>query len=467
MLPADLFVASLRGGCIHPRFLDLSYESLYVAEETERVFEEGVGRRRGEIEEALRELEDRAFRLGINYKSVRGLAYLLAKRAVFEPPISGLDPIKIRVEVFRRAGKIGYTSTGEERKRVIGETAGALGLTPDAVEKALTAVYEQEFILKSFATTPAEELVREYNLSLAQTALFKAVSLTVVLGSSGTAVKNLLRQVKRLGLLYTASIEGGNLRLEIDGPASLFRQTERYGTRLAKLLPLLLHSEKWSLKARVKTRRAYALFELDSAKAPPLPRRHTVEVEFDSEVEKDFYKSFVSLGSEWKIVREPEPLVAGRSVFIPDFAFETQGLKVYMEIVGFWTPTYLKRKVEKLKSLHDVKMILAVDEEGACAPGLLDLPYTIIKFKRKVPIDQVYKTLRAIKPPQQKPKKEAEFPREVIDFLRGVQSMPLTQLLEKLSQMGLSEEQAYYAIRAAGLKIDWNGIDPRKAVVRS
>jgi hypothetical protein len=52
-------------------------------------------------------------------------------------------------------------------------------------------------------------------------------------------------------------------------------------------------------------------------------------------------------------------------VIIPDFSLEKQGVKVYVEIVGFWTVGYLLRKMEKLKKV-EVNMLVAVNENLAC-----------------------------------------------------------------------------------------------------
>jgi len=36
-------------------------------------------------------------------------------------------------------------------------------------------------------------------------------------------------------------------------------------------------------------------------------------------------------------------------VFIPDFGFEKNGVKAYLEVVGFWTDEYLQKKLGKLR----------------------------------------------------------------------------------------------------------------------
>jgi hypothetical protein len=91
------------------------------------------------------------------------------------------------------------------------------------------------------------------------------------------------------------------------------------------------------------------------------------EEKFDSDVELNFFNGFNSLKTGWTLRREPEMMIAGPYVFIPDFIFEKGEIKCYMEIVGFWTEDYLKKKIGKLKAIEEDKMIIAVDESRACS----------------------------------------------------------------------------------------------------
>lgn len=52
---------------------------------------------------------------------------------------------------------------------------------------------------------------------------------------------------------------------------------------------------------------------------------------------------------------------AGNYTIIPDFLFEKGGIRVYMEIVGFWTQEYLERKFRKLSELKVENLIVAID----------------------------------------------------------------------------------------------------------
>ncbi len=87
-------------------------------------------------------------------------------------------------------------------------------------------------------------------------------------------------------------------------------------------------------------------------------------------------------------------MIAGRYVLIPDFSFEKDGLNVYLEIMGFWTQEYLEKKVQKLKSLEDTDMIVAVDKNLACSK-VKDLKGDIILYSGGLYAKDIYRLLRS------------------------------------------------------------------------
>ena len=83
------------------------------------------------------------------------------------------------------------------------------------------------------------------------------------------------------------------------------------------------------------------------------------EVSFDSEVEKVVFEALIELGYEVK--REPEVLIIDNEIIIPDFSIELLGEKIFVEVVGFWTKSYVDKKKRKIKKLEG-KLIKIVDE---------------------------------------------------------------------------------------------------------
>ena len=51
--------------------------------------------------------------------------------------------------------------------------------------------------------------------------------------------------------MYHAKAEPEGFHIAVDGPLSLFKLTERYGTSIAKLLPDIVEAEGWRINANV------------------------------------------------------------------------------------------------------------------------------------------------------------------------------------------------------------------------
>jgi hypothetical protein len=358
-----------------------------------------MGKRKRELLERLKEVENE----GYDFKLVRGLSTLLERKCIFQVE-SALNPREARTVVFEQASRERVSSL-LERNHVIETVASQLGISPEDLEKTLFSDLEDELILRDFQPPDPELLVKYYNLCLTQTLLFK--SLRVEFSTSGNW-KNIFREVKRLGLIYSVERDedGTSYRVTIDGPLSLFKMTERYGTSIAKLLPQIIASTSWSIKAEILARskgRVYS-FETDSRELKDLITNmekvaaHEEQIQtklYDSTVEERFAKSFLSYNSGWVLRREPEPLIAGTHVLIPDFSFEKYGAKVYLEVVGFWTSEYLERKISKLSSIANVDIIIAADESLACSKlERLKTKALLIYYKKDVPMNPIIEHLK-------------------------------------------------------------------------
>ena len=395
MLPSNLLRAKISRGTISPLYASLDFDTMALAERISGIFRDATGKRRGELMDKLREVENG----GYDFKLVRGLSTLLERRCTFEAD-SAFNPKEARIAVFEQASKSRTTSI-EERNRVIQTVSAKLGISPEAMERTLFSDLEDEVILREFMPLDAERLLKQYNLSVTQTLLFK--SLRVEFTASGNW-KNIFRDVKRFGLIY--SVEKGNdgFKVSLDGPLSLFKMTERYGTSIAKILSQIVASDSWSIKAEILARsrgRVYT-FEADSGElksiilsATDAPAGGGRPDQYDSTVEERFARSFLSYGSGWTLKREPEPLVAGTHVLIPDFSFEKNGAKVYLEVVGFWTSDYLERKISKLKQVAGIDMIVAANQSLACSKlERLKSSALVIYYEKEVPLKPIIEHLR-------------------------------------------------------------------------
>jgi len=387
MLTSDLLVTKISKGKIEPVYALLDQDNLEIASSVIAAFQEHVGRTHDELIEELEGIEE------INYRLIRGLVQILERRCSIESD-AVIDSIAARKTVFEESR--GFITSKDERERVLDKIARKLSIEPDDLEKALWADQEGNLVIKEFQTIAPEDLLRHYNLSLAQTLLFRATGMEIQIEDNYQPV---FRKIKQLGLIY--SIQDGKISLE--GPLSLFKLTEKYGSSFARLLPAIMEASKWSLRASISRKtfqgkRIYD-FALDHTRRSLFGTElEKAETAFDSAIEKEFYQ----LGFKgWTIQREPTVLKAGQYAFIPDFSLERNGARIYVEIIGFWTPEYLKHKIQKLNDLQEKEsMILLVNRNLACTGSEFQAD-NLLFYDRKIPHLEIIKILRRYEEKQQ------------------------------------------------------------------
>jgi hypothetical protein len=369
MLPKELLLVRKRKGKIKPLYL----KDTVLAEELISIFKRCQGEKYKRLLLELNEMEDS------NFKVVRGLSTLLERRCRFTP-CSKLPGREVRSFLFER----GFVTSLQEREKLLLEASKHFHISKEEVEDAFFSDLEEEQILSEFHPIDALDLIRSYNLSITQTLLFHSLELDFFVKED---YKQIFRKIKHLGLMYEINEE-----VKVTGPASLFKKNKRYGTSLAKLLPLIIKTKDWKIHAKIEMDARVFDFNLSSNDKILFPSHPVVSIpHFDSEVEKSFYNEFVSLNIGWRIEREPALVKAGKRVIIPDFGFYKNGLVHYLEIVGFWTPEYLKKKISKLKEA-EAPITVVVNENLNCKKG--DFEGEVLFYTHKIPLMPILKILK-------------------------------------------------------------------------
>ncbi|AXG10271.1 DUF790 family protein [Haloplanus rubicundus] len=385
MLTKDLLRVSRAGGGYHPQFTDRSHRPL--AARVLGTFEAHVGRPRADLEAALADLEPEAD----HFKLVRGFAALCERDATFETR-AAVPPERARRAAFEAGEAVGVV-TEADRDRALARAADRLGAEADALVDSLYADRDPRQVLADFDPRwDPDELLAQYDLSLAQTALFDAVEVRV----RSSDPRALISAVKRLGLMYEVRRTDSGREVVVTGPDHLFRRTRRYGTAFARLLRSVAKTAEWRLEATVDDRGTERELVLTGADVSVPGVEPVAEPTYDSGVEADFAARFGSLNLDWDLVREPEPLAAGARVMIPDFAFEYRfaDFTVFFEIMGFWTPEYVAKKLEQLADLEDVEMLVAVDESLGVGEEIEARDGRAIPYSGSVRVKDVVDALR-------------------------------------------------------------------------
>jgi hypothetical protein len=157
--------------------------------------------------------------------------------------------------------------------------------------------------------------------------------------------------------------------------------------------------KKWSLKASIMKKtmtgtRVYDFTLDDTSPIFDIEQDPNSAIEsFDSAIEKEF--SLLNF-NDWNVRRESAVLKAGQYAFIPDFSLEKNGKKIYVEIIGFWTPEYLKKKIQKINLLErkeKEELILLVNKKLACSGSEFNMD-NLVFYDRKIPYLEIIKILR-------------------------------------------------------------------------
>ena len=397
MLTKELAIAEYRDGRVLPDRLTRKSHRQYLdyAQRMLHVYQTGVGRTRRELHRAvwtiLAEEDDCPAR------RVGAFCKLLDDAGTYQADARG-RAAKLRREIFRMAAKKHPLVRKADRLFETAETevkaqiADRLGRPWGEIDRDLFADVIEFHRLAEFQGYPdAVALLARYNVAQVQTALFSAVSMTVWAEDD---FKIILRYAKLARLMHTILRRGdGRYFFRFDGPASVLRQTRRYGVAMARFLPALIACRDWRLHAVVRTRRAGWNVSLDLSSRDGLTSHLPPPEDFDSSVEEAFATRW---GEEkrdgWTLIREGEVLHHGQKVFVPDFVLQhDDGRTILLEIVGFWTPEYLQAKVQTLDEFRDQPILLAV--AAAAKDELSELSTEIIPFKSALLIKDVLNRL--------------------------------------------------------------------------
>lgn len=417
MLTGDLVRPRLdyRGGALHVDMLAAnSTRWRKTAAELIALFQQQVGQTQESWQRALEAYEGSR----TDYVVIRGLAKVLSDAAVFTTVATPVAPAELRASIFARGPALTNTTLLYPQKRdlILKEAAAEYGLSSTQAEHLLYADRPAAYVLTDAgpAWTP-DALIARYNLELARAALYWADQMQVHIY---TGFKDFWKYLKLFKLMFWATVlepglepglaqgenagRTGGYRVTLDGPISPFvKATTRYGRQLAAFLPALLLCEHWQMWATVRPPQSTQLLNYHLDDTSGLASHFKRSGEFDSRLEADFAAEFeAKFGAkkgekargQWRLTREDEVILLGDTVMIPDFAVTHQqdGRRALIELVGYWHPDYLARKVAKVRAANRRDLILLVYEGvNLSKEKWQDAPSEVLYFKTKPVLKEV------------------------------------------------------------------------------
>jgi predicted nuclease of restriction endonuclease-like RecB superfamily len=429
--------------CVVPKLLH-GRSVLKLIEQAIDLFESFVGKPRSEYDSRALEAVMGDYRLGRCIE-----ACLLTRYSFVQPQLESVltleqldtlrsrgltGPSEMRFALWDAANeRYGGFAPPEARTELLATLAQEWGLSadPSLLETLLSLDSDTKAILTRTGDTPTpREIVLQYNRGAVRTLLAHSTQVKFALSHlPGAALKRLYFVAKRRGVLVDIESDGhAGFNLLLYGPEQAFGTADKYGSRLADVslsllralftmpdMPdvqvaavahLVLHDRpyRFYIGSEILERLEYAperdvaggrIAETTAAysvgSSVAMDGGEPEEPSFDSLVEARLYKEYRSLERQgythgWTMQREPEPVLAPGIVFIPDFAFLRGDTRVFMEIAGFWSPSYRERKVAKLRALasHEgyAPLILAVPLDAE--QTFSGLPFPVVPYKNKV-----------------------------------------------------------------------------------
>ena len=114
--------------------------------------------------------------------------------------------------------------------------------------------------------------------------------------------------------------------------------------------------------------------------------------EYDSHIERILSQVLTGMGA--RVRREPQAIILGDTIFVPDFSVEYGDRKIFVEVVGYWRRSYLINKEIKIRRAIEkgIRIIIVVNKRYADL--FSHIPTPIITYEK--PEDLVYVCKRII-----------------------------------------------------------------------
>ncbi|MEJ7731254.1 MAG: DUF790 family protein [Polyangiaceae bacterium] len=335
-----------------------------------------VGRPVGALEAALPEREAHiAAQHGIAPRVVRGARKVLL----------GLHPVAVEAAVRpRQARSVAFALAAargpRERDAALAAAAEELAVSPAEVEAGLFADLPAMRCLRPAPVALEPRAVAElYNLRLVQQILGRAQRVRVEVREH---VRSVVRYAKLLRLICTYQLGPRSTAIELSGPLSILRQTTKYGRAFASFIPCVLSTPGWGIEAHGEDNGRRTRFVATAA--DPIGGRHALPRDADSSVERALVRDFRRLGSGWTLARETAAIaLPGGGVFFPDFAVSQGSRRALVELIGFYTPEYLRAKLRALEGVRGVPVVVIIDDSLACADGDIAAA-RVVRYRRRV-----------------------------------------------------------------------------------
>ena len=360
MLTKDLLRHTLHKTHIRPTFIDPQDEILLQgAKQLLTVFEGSVGKTREQLMEESKEVID-----GTPCEAIitRGLEKLLLDQTEFDTTV---DPalLAMRKELFLNTSQLLSRQIFVDLQAYHKQMEATFQKNPQELAAQLYADLPPYQPVLHFKSQSPSHLLHRYNCAQVQGLLLRSNQIQLTLAEQDPALLRQLCKYLRFHQLLAQIVSDGKhgYRMVIDGPLSLFSQTQKYGVNLANFFPAILHQPQWQLQAQIQLtqQKSYLLVLDESCRIRSHYRQFLAYV---PEAIEAFQHTFHQKSDSWKVepAKQFVPL-QGELYCFPDYLFQhPSGVAVSMELFHAWHTSHFIRRLEQLESLCGSSLILGI-----------------------------------------------------------------------------------------------------------
>lgn len=353
------------------------------------VYRRMIGRHLGRVRDAAR-----AALGSMRPDRIEPIIKLLDDTATYERPSGSWQGAR-RVQVFEAAAGRHPVLERAAEEEILAAALPEAPRQPGGLVPFLYADYPEFHRLVAFPQDyTAEDLRADYDLAQAQALLYSAVRMTVY---ARTDLAHVVRYVRLARLLHRIQRHpDSGYRLVLDGPNSILRRTHAYGVDFARFLAALVQARGWTMSAEIVLRKGWRPVSFTLSDADALRSRVPTPALFDSKLEETLARKFGPARDGWRLTREAMILEAGEALVVPDFLFTHEdGTEVALELVGYWTPEYVREKFDKLAGVRAPNLIVAVRKALALRAG--SLPADVLPFSSGILLRDLMPRLEAFR----------------------------------------------------------------------
>ncbi|MGK5092875.1 DUF790 family protein [Deltaproteobacteria bacterium TL4] len=360
MLTKDLVRYKIKQNSIQPLFINPEDSMLLeVAQQLIEVFKQHVEETREVLTEHCKMLMEGN---PCGALIARGLEKLLLDRTEFDMVPD--DPLlSLRHRLFLHSSKLLSQSQISDIQSYYEQVAAPFDQPAHVLAESLYSDLPPYHRVVRFKPISAQGLLHRYNCAQVQSLLLHCEKLRLTLFETQTATLRQLFKYLRFHQLLAAITKSKDegYQIEIDGPLSLFMQTQKYGLALASFFPAVLHQPRWKLSAEIRIQKQKPV-ALNLDETCHIRSHYHQFLSYIPEEIESFGKTFHNKLEDWEVEPSSEFIpLEGDSYCFPDFTFaHRSGFKISMELYHAWHAGPLNKRLKQLEKISSPLLILGV-----------------------------------------------------------------------------------------------------------